>query len=78
MIFLLYEFSLSLKLIETFRPIIDIAKYDRRLKCCYKTSIISRNKMVFFLKKTFDDPCPFCKYDLLKKTSSSCLLHNLL
>ncbi len=38
--FLLYEFKLSLKLIETFMTIIDMAKYDRRLKCCYKTNIM--------------------------------------
>ncbi len=36
----MYEFTISLKLIETFKTIIDITKYDRRLKCCYKTSTI--------------------------------------
>jgi len=40
--FLLYEFNLSLKLIETFETIIDIAKYDRRLKCWYKINIMMR------------------------------------
>jgi hypothetical protein len=40
--FLLYELKLSLKLIETFMTIIGIAKYDRRLKCCYKTNIMMR------------------------------------
>jgi hypothetical protein len=38
--FLLYEFKLSLKLIETFMTIIDMGKYDRRLKCCDKTNIM--------------------------------------
>jgi len=48
---LLYEFRISLKLIETFRIIINIAKHDKRLKCCYKTSMISWDKMVcMFLK----------------------------
>jgi hypothetical protein len=40
--FLLYELKLSLKLIETHRTIIDNAKYDRILKCCYKTNIMMR------------------------------------
>jgi hypothetical protein len=40
--FLLYEFKLSLKLIETLMTIIDIAKHDRRIKCCYKKNIMMR------------------------------------
>jgi hypothetical protein len=49
--FLLYEFGLSLKLLETFMTIIDIAKYDRRLKCCYKINIMMKSNGLYFLKK---------------------------
>ncbi len=37
---ILYEFKISLKLNKTLKTIIDIAKQDR-LKCCYKTRMIS-------------------------------------
>jgi hypothetical protein len=32
--------------------------------------------MSFF--NSFGDPCPLCKYDLLKENSPPCLLHDLL
>jgi hypothetical protein len=35
------------------------------------------NGLYVFLS-LFGDPCPLCKYNLLKENNPSCLLHNLL
>jgi len=38
--FLLYDFKISSQLINFLIIIIDIAKQDKKRKCCHKTSII--------------------------------------
>ncbi len=75
---LLYEFKISFKLIKKFTTIINIVKQDKRLKCCYKTSMISRDKMVFmFFKIHLMILAPFANM-IFSKKKSSCLLHKLL
>jgi hypothetical protein len=54
-----YEFRISLQPMETFRNIIQVAKEDKRSKCCHKTSINWLDQMVYiFLKTHFGDPWP--------------------
>jgi hypothetical protein len=50
--FLLYGLKISLQLMETLIIVVDIAKYDRKWKCCHKTNMIWWNQMMYMSFKT--------------------------
>ncbi len=73
--FLLYECKISLKLMETFRIVVEIIENGKN-----EDATIEKRQFddIKWFVCCFGDPHPLCKYDLLKENNPTYLLHNVL